>query len=71
MNLTIISATFTTIGEIVIAYTVISVHHRVMKEHKIDDLVFKTMRKEQIIALIGIILIITGYTLNVAIALGV
>ncbi|OGH59846.1 MAG: hypothetical protein A2725_02415 [Candidatus Magasanikbacteria bacterium RIFCSPHIGHO2_01_FULL_33_34] len=65
MNLNIISATFTTLGEITIAYTVISVHHRVMKEHKIDNNVFKEMHREQKIALIGITLIVIGYVLNV------
>jgi len=65
MNLSIIGATFTALGEIIIAYTVISVHHRVMKEHKIDSQVFKTMHKEQKIALLGISLIVIGYIINI------
>lgn len=66
LNLNIVSATLTALGEITIAYTVISVHHRVMKEHKIDDKVFKIMHKEQKLALIGIALILAGYIINVA-----
>lgn len=61
MNLTLIGATFATLGEVLVAYTVIRVHHRVMKEHQIDDKVFKIMRKEQKVAILGIVLIIIGY----------
>jgi hypothetical protein len=66
MNLSIISATLTSLGEIVIAYTVVSVHHRMMEEHQIDDKVFKVMRKEQKIALVGVTLILAGYICHVA-----
>ena len=65
MNLSLLGLTFTALGEIIVAYTVISVHHRVMKEHKIDASVFKTMKKEQKIAFIGIIFIIIGYIFSV------
>lgn len=65
MNLDLLSSTFTALGEITVAYTVISVHHLVMKERQIDDRVFKTMRKEQLIALIGVLFILTGYLIGV------
>ena len=65
MNLLILSATFTALGEIIIAYTVIIVHHRFMKEHRIDEKVFKTMHKEQKIAFVGISFIALGWALTV------
>lgn len=65
MNLNIISSTLTALGEITVAYTVISVHHRVMKEHKIDKKVFQTMHKEQRFALIGILFIVAGYVVEI------
>lgn len=65
MNLPIFSAACTALGEILVAYMVVSVHHRVMKEHKIDASVFRSMRREQIIVSIGVGLIILGFILNV------
>jgi uncharacterized membrane protein len=65
MNLSILSAAFAALGEITVAYTVISVHHRFMKEHKVDDRVFNIMRREQKVAIIGIILILIGFILHV------
>ena len=65
MNLHIFGATLTALGEITVAYTVISVHHRFMKEHKVDEKVFKVMYKEQKIAVMGIMLIIAGYVVEV------
>lgn len=52
------------IGKILIAFTAIKVHHRVMKEHRIDKQVFKEMKLEQIVGIIGIVLIIAGYLLQ-------
>jgi len=65
MNLPILSETLTSLGEIVIAYTLIKVHHRVMQEHQIDERVFKIMRKEQVVAGVGIGLIVVGYVIFV------
>lgn len=52
------------IGTVMIAYTVLSVHYRVRKEHKIDDVVFEHMRREQAAGIIGISLIIIGFLLQ-------
>lgn len=65
MNMEFIGFTLYIIGEIMIAFTVIMVHHRFLKEHKVDRLVFKTMKMEQKIGLTGIVLIIVGYFLQV------
>ena len=52
------------IGKLLVAYTAIAVHHRFLKEHKVDAALFKVMRKEQIIGLIGVVLIIIGFFLQ-------
>lgn len=57
--------TLQTIGHILIAYTAIRVHFRFWKEHKIDDEVFKSMKKEQFIGILGIIFIIAGYIVHI------
>ena len=51
-------------GEILIAYTVISVHAQVRKEHSLDKAVYKEMRKEHILAILGIIMLIIGFLLR-------
>lgn len=52
------------LGKLVIAYTAIAVHHRFLREHKVDAAVFKTMRREQVIGLIGVTLIVIGFLLQ-------
>ena len=56
--------TITTLGHILIAFTVLKVHHRVLREHKIDRKVFLEMRREQIVGLVGLFLIILGYLMR-------
>jgi len=52
-------------GKVLLGYTVIAVHSRVMREHSIDEQVIRTIRKERQIALWGIVLIIVGTGLEV------
>ena len=52
------------VGKVMVAFTAIMVHHRFRKEHKIDERVFKSMRREQFIGIIGIALIVFGFFLQ-------
>jgi len=61
----LLGLTLEVIGTVMIAYTVLAVHYRVRKEHKIDEVVFKHMRREQTVGIIGILLIIAGYILQI------
>ncbi len=61
----LVGPTLNVAGEILIAYTVLRVHSRVIKEHRIDKAVFSEMRKEQVLGVLGIILIVIGYLLEV------
>jgi flagellar biosynthesis component FlhA len=60
-----IGFTLDVIGKLLIAYTAIRVHFRVWKEHKIDEYIFKEMKHERVYGIIGIILIILGYILQI------
>ncbi len=60
-----IGLTLQTIGEIFIAFTVLKVHERILKEHRIDDNVFKVIKLEQMLGIFGIIFIVIGYVLSI------
>lgn len=65
MNLELFGFILNTIGTIMVAYTAIAVHHHLWKEHKIDAAVFKAMKREQIIGMLGIILIVIGSAMQI------
>ena len=62
----VVGNTIKTLGELMIAYTVIMVHQRVWKEHKMDKAVFNEMRKERKVGIVGMILIIIGFLLELS-----
>lgn len=53
--------TLSKLGEIMIGYSVLRVHLKVKKEHKIDKAVFREITHEQFIVALGILLVIIGY----------
>ncbi|QQS44460.1 hypothetical protein IPM65_02590 [Candidatus Roizmanbacteria bacterium] len=53
-----------TLGEMMVGFTAIMVHHRVWKEHKIDEKVFLEMKRERQIGIIGLALIVIGFTIE-------
>jgi hypothetical protein len=63
MSLTIWAAIFTAVGDIIIAYMVISVHDHIMKEKKVDQHIFRYMRREKFFGSIGIAFVIIGLVL--------
>jgi len=60
----LIGFTLETIGKLLIAYTAIIVHHRFRQEHCVDEALFSTMKKEQSLGILGIVLIVVGYTIQ-------
>lgn len=64
MWLEFIGETLDVFGKVLIALTAIAVHDTVYKEHRIDDAVGKTIRKEHVFGFLGIAFIILGYTLR-------
>jgi len=56
-----LSSTLDVIGTIMIAYAALSVHDRVRRDKKIDESVFRTMKRERLIGIVGAALIVLGY----------
>lgn len=67
MSIEIIGEFIELVGKIMIAFTAIMVHRRVWKEHQIDIRVYKEMKREQLVGVIGIALMITGFVLKTSI----
>ena len=65
MNIEFIGLTLDFLGKILVAFTAIMVHHRFRKEHKVDERIFKAMRREQLLGIIGIGAIILGFILQI------
>jgi hypothetical protein len=65
MDAQFIGFTIEVIGKLMIGFTAIAVHHRFLKERKVDARVFKSMRREQIIGMLGMFLIVAGYFMQI------
>lgn len=53
------------VGVVMIAYMAIRVHSRVREEHKVDNKVVSEMKRERTFGVMGILLVILGYLLQV------
>lgn len=67
MTLGFLGFTLDTIGKVMVAFTAIMVHYRFLREHQVNERVFKIMKREQAIGVLGVILIIIGYFLQIPI----
>ena len=61
----ILALTLEMLGTIFIAYTALRVHIKLRKDHQIDDPVLNEIKHEEIIAVFGIIFVITGYIIQI------
>ena len=52
-------------GEVMIGLTAIMVHRRVWKEHQIDPAVYKEMKREQTVGILGITFLILGFLMQI------
>lgn len=57
------------VGGVLIALVVLGVHSRIIKEHKIDGLVLKTMKKERAYVFIGLFFLFLSFVLEVSVRL--
>ena len=64
MNIEILIETLRSIGGIMVGLTAISVHHRVLKEHQIDEKVYSEMKREQIVGVTGLLLMFLSFILQ-------
>lgn len=67
MTLPLLAKLFHTIGTIFIAYAALRVHHRMLAEQKVDRTVLKEMRREQFAGIIGVLLIVISFVIDVAV----
>jgi len=65
MSIDLLGFTLDVIGKVMVAYTAIMVHRRFWKEHTIDEKVFRAMKGEQVIGVLGIVPIIIGFLLQI------
>lgn len=64
MNLLFWGLTIGVIGKIVLGIAVLRVHSGIVKEHRIDGVVLKAMKKEKWVTVVGVLLIVLGYILE-------
>ena len=64
MGFEILALTFDFFGKFLIAMTALLVHRRIKNRHKIDKNVLKEMQLEQMVGILGIILIAIGYIIH-------
>lgn len=60
-----LSETLGIIGSLLIVYTVLMVHYRFRKEHKVDAKIFREMRREQAIGILGAVFMLAGYLVKI------
>lgn len=65
MNLLLWGLTIGTIGKLVLGIAVLRVHVYILQEHKIDNVVLKALKREQVVTVVGLALIVAGYLLEV------
>lgn len=65
MNILLLGLTVGTIGKVILGVGVLRVHMHILKEHKIDNVVLKSIKRERYVTFFGLLLIIVGYVLEV------
>ena len=64
MNLLFWGMVMGTIGKVILGFAVLRVHMIILREHKIDNAVLRSMKREQLFTVFGILLIIFGFFLE-------
>lgn len=65
MNILFWGLTISVVGKVLLAIGVLKAHTQLAIEHRIDNIVIRTFRFERWITLLGLFLIVLGYTLEV------
>lgn len=60
----IVGFTLDVLGKVLLGITVLLAHRRIVEEHRIDREVLTEMKREQFLGLLGIVLIIVGFFLQ-------
>ncbi|PIP86739.1 hypothetical protein COV42_00735 [Candidatus Campbellbacteria bacterium CG11_big_fil_rev_8_21_14_0_20_44_21] len=54
------------LGKVIIGLSVVAVHVRIMKEHKLDKKVYHSIRNEKFWGIVGVLLMVAGFFLEIA-----
>jgi hypothetical protein len=65
MSLLLWGLTVGTVGKLILGVAVLRVHTGILHEHRIDNAVLKSMKRERFVTLIGLSLIAVGYIMEV------
>jgi hypothetical protein len=65
MNLLFWGITLGTLGKVMVAIAVIFAHHKLAEERKVDKKVIQSFQNEKIVTILGLILILLGYAMEV------
>lgn len=53
-----------TLGELLVAATVLRVHHRIVHDKRVDQPVLKELKTEQVLGVLGALLILIGFCME-------
>lgn len=62
----IVASTLKVVGDVLIVIAVLGAHQHIIKERQIDRDVLIALKRERLYALVGIVLIVTGYVVEIA-----
>lgn len=65
MDLSLIGLSLGTLGKILVVLAVLHMHHSLIVEHRVDKVVILSYQQERIITVVGLLLIIIGFILEV------
>lgn len=65
MNFLLWGITLGTIGKLILGIAVLRVHLLMLQEHKFDGIVFRGIKKEHVLTIVGLVFIVVGYLLEV------
>ncbi len=66
MNILFWGLTFGLLGKVLLAMGVLIAHGKLAREHRIDRKVIRTFRIEFIVTLIGLVLMLLGYAMEIS-----
>lgn len=65
MNILFWGITLGVFGKVLVVLAVLHMHHSLIREHKIDKKVILSYKQERVLTFIGLVLIVSGYLLEV------
>ncbi len=65
MNMLLWGITLSTVGKLILGIAVLRVHVYILREHKIDNVVLRALKREQYVTIFGLLLIVVGYFLEI------